>query len=194
MVHRYDEGIWSLRRGSLGHRAASMFFLGACHKILAMGRMRITKVGPGNVEDLLHLIEELARFERLAPPDEEARARLAAHALGEDPLFEAFVAYMDDEPVGYITYYFTYSTFLAKPTLFLEDIFVLEPGRRMGVGKALFRFCAEEAMRRGCGRMEWSVLTWNEGAIAFYERMGGKRLGWYLYRLDGEGLERASGG
>jgi GNAT superfamily N-acetyltransferase len=153
----------------------------------------ILKADERSVEDLIHLIVELAKFERLAPPDDTAIRRLREHALAESPQFEAFIAYLDEMPVGYITYYFTYSTFLAKPTLFLEDIFVLEQGRKQGVGKALFHFCAQEARRRGCGRMEWSVLAWNEGAISFYEGMGGKRLDWYFYRLDEEGLDRLVG-
>jgi GNAT superfamily N-acetyltransferase len=159
-----------------------------------MNELRISRVGHENIDDLIHLIEELAMFERLALPDQGAKARLREHALSDDPPFEAFVAYLDNDPVGYITYYLTYSSFLARPTLFLEDIFVLEAGRKKGIGKVLFRFCAQEASRRGCGRMEWSVLTWNEGAIGFYERMGGKRLDWYLYRLDREGIERVASG
>lgn len=177
----------------MGRAEANHFFYPFA--ITMLDRMKagttIRRVGEGNIDDLLRLIEALARFERLAPPEAEANERLRAHALAERPAFKAFVAYLDGKPVGYITYYFTYSTFLAKPTLFLEDIFVLEEGRRKGVGRALFRFCAEEAVERGCGRMEWSVLTWNEGAIRFYESMGGRRLDWYLYRLDENGMRQA---
>lgn len=154
-------------------------------------KTRIEKVDSRNVSDLLLLIEELARFEHLAPPDPEARERLKKHALDERPMFEAFLAYSEGRPVGYITYYFTYSTFLAKPTLYLEDIFVLEDVRKKGVGRELFQFCAQEALDRGCGRMEWAVLTWNENAIQFYESLGGQRLGWYLYRLDEKGIREA---
>ncbi len=152
-------------------------------------KTRTERVSAGNIDDLIELTEELAHFEHLDPPDEGAKRRLRDHALSPDPPFEAFVHYLDGRPVGYITYYFTYSTFLAMPTLFLEDIFVLEEFRNRGIGKALFLFCAKEALARGCGRMEWSVLTWNKSAIQFYERMGGERLGWYFYRLDEAGLE-----
>jgi len=149
----------------------------------------ISKVDEHNLQHLLHLIEELARFEHLAPPDRQARARLERDALRSDPPFSAFLAFLDSKPVGYITYYFTYSTFQGRPNLFLEDIFVHEGARQRGVGRELFRFCAQEALAQGCGRMEWSVLDWNENAIRFYESMGGKRLGWFFYRLDEEGMK-----
>jgi GNAT superfamily N-acetyltransferase len=144
----------------------------------------ISKVEERNVQHLVHLIEELAHFEHLVPPDEAARRRLEADALKPDPPFRGFLADVDGKAVGYITYYFTYSTFQGRPVMFLEDIFVLQEARRKGVGEALFRFCLEEAQLRGCARMEWAVLTWNERAIKFYERMGGKRLDWYLYRIE----------
>jgi GNAT superfamily N-acetyltransferase len=150
----------------------------------------ISKVDEHNVHHLLHLIEELARFEHLVPPDEQARQRLRRDVLESDPPFRAFLAYVDGSPVGYITYYFTYSTFQGKRLLFLEDIFVLLEARRKGAGEALFRFCLEEARAQGCARMEWTVLTWNERAIRFYEEMGGKRLDWSLYRIDGDDFER----
>lgn len=153
---------------------------------------RIQRVCEENLNDFIRLIEELARFEHLAPPDDAARGRLRADAIARDPPFHAFLAYDGGDAVGYITYYFTYSTFLAKPTLFLEDIFVLEDHRGKGIGRELFRFCAKEALAKGCGRMEWSVLDWNEDAIRFYGSMGGKRLGWYFYRLDEEGLRGAA--
>lgn len=156
----------------------------------SMSSSRVERVSEGNIEDLLQLIGALARFERLDPPGEEAEARLRKHALEDPPLFSAFLAFLDGRPVGYVTFYYTYSTFLAKPTLFLEDIFVLEEVRKQGIGADLFRFCAKEALERGCGRMEWSVLTWNESAIRFYEAMGGKRLGWHFYRLDEEGMRK----
>jgi GNAT superfamily N-acetyltransferase len=159
-----------------------------------MSNSRVERVSESNIEDLFHLIEALARFERLDPPDQEAKAKLRKHAMDDPPLFSAFLAYFDGRPVGYITYYFTYSTFLARPTLFLEDIFVLEGLRKQGIGAELFRFCAKEALERGCGRMEWSVLTWNENAIRFYESMGGKRMGWYFYRLDEEGMRELDRG
>jgi GNAT superfamily N-acetyltransferase len=95
--------------------------------------------------------------------------------------------------VGYATYYFTYSTFLARPTLYLEDIFVMPSYRGRGAGRALFRACAAEAVRRGCGRMEWQVLDWNAPAIEFYQRSGARLLDdWRVCRLTGDALAAAA--
>lgn len=144
-----------------------------------------------NIKDLIDLIEKLAYFENLNPPDDDAKRRLEKDALSNNPPYEASLAYLDDRPVGYITYFYTYSTFIGKPTLFLEDIFVLEDVRKKGLGKELFKFCLKEAKKKGCCRMEWTVLTWNENAIDFYEQMGGKRLDWYFYRIREEDFESA---
>ncbi len=151
----------------------------------------IVKVVPENAGELLNLIVELAEFEHLDPPTAEAKERLREHATSSPPLFQAFLAYVDGEAVGYITYYFTYSTFLAAPTLFLEDIFVRESARRSGVGRALFRFCVKEALERGCGRMEWCALDWNVKAMDFYRKQGGNELDWTFFRMDREAMERS---
>ena len=93
--------------------------------------------------------------------------------------------------VGYAFVFETYSTFLALPSLYLEDLFVLPAFRSQRVGYALMKYCAEQAWKRGCGRLEWIVLEWNTHAIDFYERLGAKHLDdWLLYRLDGTALER----
>jgi len=149
------------------------------------GALKIRKVDHSNVEDFVGLIVELAKFERLPPPGEEEKRRLSEHALSRPPPFEAFIAQMGGKAVGYITYYFTYSTFLAKPTLFLEDIFVLEEHRRAGIGERLFDHCLLVSREKGCGRLEWSVLNWNVNAISFYGKRGGRPLSeWTMYRLD----------
>jgi GNAT superfamily N-acetyltransferase len=153
--------------------------------------IHIRKATPNDADAVLRLIVALAEFERLPPPDEAARRRLITDAFGPRPRFEIFLAEVDDQVVGYAFVFETYSTFLALPTLYLEDLFVLNEYRGRKVGYALFRYCAEEALRRGCGRFEWVVLDWNTHAINFYERQGAKWLDdWKLYRLDREGLER----
>ena len=150
----------------------------------------IRPVAADDVEPFLGLVDALADYERLPRPTPEARERLARDGLGERPLFHAYLARLDGQPVGYAIIFFTYSSFLALPTLYLEDLFVLPDARGSGVGKALFAFLAGEAVRRGCGRMEWVVLDWNQLAIDFYERLGARRLTeWYTYRLTGEELE-----
>ncbi|MDZ7342896.1 MAG: GNAT family N-acetyltransferase [candidate division KSB1 bacterium] len=138
---------------------------------------------------LLDLIEALADYEKLPRPTPEARERLIRDGFGERPRFEAFLAELGGQTVGYAFIFETYSSFLALPTLYLEDIFVMPQARRQGVGKALFEFCAGEAARRGCGRMEWVVLDWNKPAIDFYRRYGAQALReWCLFRLTAEQL------
>jgi GNAT superfamily N-acetyltransferase len=149
---------------------------------------RIEPVTPASFPDLLQLIEGLAEYEHLDPPDEAARERLFADAFSHPPRYEAFLAIVDGVPAGYVTFYCTYSTFLARPSLYLEDIFVREEFRHRGIGRELFSFCRKLARERGCGRMDWQVLTWNEPAIRFYENEGGKRLDWYTYRIGREEL------
>ncbi len=150
--------------------------------------LEIVRVTPENADQLITLITELALFEKLDPPTAEARGRLRYHVTSDPALFHAFLGYLNGRAVGYITYYFTYSTFLAAPTLFLEDIYVQESARKGGVGRELFRFCVQEAVEKGCGRMEWCALNWNVGAMSFYEKLGGRKLDWTFFRLDREGM------
>jgi len=153
--------------------------------------VHIRKARREDAQAVLGLIVELARFEKLAPPDEAAQKRLIEDAFGPRPRFEIFLAELDKQVVGYAFIFETYSTFRAQPSLYLEDLFVLEEYRGRRVGYALFKHCAQEAVKRGCGRFEWAVLAWNTHAINFYQRLGAKHLDdWHLYRLDGEELDR----
>jgi GNAT superfamily N-acetyltransferase len=147
----------------------------------------------GDLDGWMGLIEALAHYEHLEPPGEEARARLARDALAAPPRFSTLLAEVDGRLAGYATYFETYSTFLARPTLYLEDLFVLPEARGGGVGGMLFGACAAEAARRGCGRMEWQVLAWNDLALGFYQHLGAASLhvDWRCYRLEGESLARA---
>lgn len=153
---------------------------------ISPGETGIRRVTPENFDTFVYLIEKLAEYENLSPPDGEAKSRLRADAFSDNPRYEAYLGSIDGKPAGYITFYFTYSTFMAKPTLYLEDIFVLEEYRKRGLGKALFEFCRDVARQRDCCRIDWAVLTWNEPSIQFYEQRGGKKQEWYLYRLEGE--------
>ena len=153
------------------------------------GGVRVRALGRADVPALLDLIDALADYEHLERPDAAARERLAADAFADPPRYEALLAELDSAPVGYAVYFMTYSTFLARPTLYLEDIFVLPEARGRGAGRALFEACAAEAVRRGCGRMEWVVLDWNTPSIDFYNRRGARHLSeWLHFRLDGEAL------
>jgi GNAT superfamily N-acetyltransferase len=139
----------------------------------------------------LELIDALADYEKLPRPTADARERLIKDGFGDQPRFRPYLAILDGAPVGYAITFFTYSSFLALPTLFLEDLFVLPSARRHGVGRAFFRLLAAEAVQEKCGRMEWMVLDWNQLAIDFYERLGAGRLTeWHTYRLLAEELER----
>lgn len=144
----------------------------------------------------LELVDALADYERLARPSAAARERLLRDGFGPQPRFQPYLAVLEGRPVGYAITLETYSSFLALPTLYLEDLFVLPEVRTRGVGRAMFRFLASEAVRRGCGRMEWVVLDWNQLAIKFYERLGARRMTeWFTYRLTADRLQAlATGG
>ncbi len=142
-----------------------------------------------DVPRLLELIDGLADYEKLARPDAAARERLAADATADPPCFRTLLGEVNGRVVGYAIYFFTYSTCLARPTLSLEDIFVLPDSRGAGAGMALFRACAREALSNGCARMEWQVLAWNTPSIGFYERLGARHnADWLPFRLEGEAL------
>ncbi len=144
----------------------------------------ITKiVNAESFDDFLGLIDKLADYENLAPPDDEAKQRLRRDCLGEHPKYQAVIGKVGDKSVSYCIYFFTYSSFLALPTLFLEDIFVLEEYRRQGVGKKMFTVLKVIAKHEGCGRIEFAVLKWNKSAQEFYEKNKAKGLEWFLYRL-----------
>ena len=141
---------------------------------------------------LLRLIIALADFEKLTPPDAEAQKRLVEEGFGERPRFECWLAFAEGEPeaAGYAFFFETYSSFLARPTLYLEDIFVLPSHRGRGLGSALLRLCVRLARERGCGRMEWSCLDWNRRAQCVYEGMGARHLKeWYYYRMTVEDMD-----
>lgn len=143
----------------------------------------------------IELVRALAEYERLPPPDVEAEARLIEDGFGVTPRFEGYLAELDGEAVGYAIIFETYSSFLARPTLYLEDLFVRPDARRRGVGQAVLRYLAAEALSRGCGRMEWTVLDWNELAQSVYRRVGAAMLDeWRICRLTGEALEQFANG
>ena len=143
---------------------------------------------------ILRFIRELADYEKLAHEvvaDEASLRRALFPAAPATPLAHCVIATADDEPAGFALYFFNYSTFLARPGLYLEDLFVRPAFRGRGLGKALLLHLAQIANARGCGRMEWAVLDWNQPAIAFYESLGARRMQeWQICRLTGEALSR----
>lgn len=158
-----------------------------------MSNIILRRAERADAEAVTGLIIALAEFEELPPPTTEAQARLIEHGFGDSPKFEVLLAEVEGAsgPVGYALLLQTYSTFLAQPSLYLEDLFVLPEYRKRGIGRALLQRCVRMAYERGCGRMEWSCLDWNTNAQAMYEAMGARRLReWYLYRLTRDAMRR----
>ena len=142
---------------------------------------------------MLELDRELASFERLPPPDDAEAARLSAWIF-DSGRADAFVAEIDGRIEGLAIFYEGINSFRARPFLFLEDLVVTAAARGRGVGEALVAAVAREALARRASRVEWAVLDWNEGALRFYRRIGGRPQGeWLRYSLDGEALEKLAG-
>ena len=156
--------------------------------------LTIRPAGPDDVDELLALIQELAVYEK-APEEAVATPELIHRALfGDHPTAEAVIAEWQGEPAGFALFFHNFSTWLGKPGLYLEDLFVRETMRGKGIGKALLLHLAGIARERGCGRMEWSVLDWNTPAIDFYKALGAEPMDeWTVYRLDSAALERVAG-
>lgn len=152
---------------------------------------------PATLEDVprvLELIEALADYEKLRDQCQATVTDLERHLFGEKPRAEVVLAEWEGRVVGFALFFHTFSTFLAKPGIYLEDLFVEPELRGKGIGKALLRHLARLALVRGCGRLEWSVLDWNEPSIRFYESLGARRQAeWFVYRLTGTALEEVAG-
>ena len=156
----------------------------------------IRKAAPADAHTFLSLIDALADYEKLPRPDDAAKARLFDDAFVRTPArFDTYLLLSKETALGYAVVFETYSTFLAQPTLYLEDLFLLPEARGKGAGSVLFRFLATEALSRGCGRMEWACLNWNQLAIDFYAKRGAEHLSeWRAYRMTKEQLHDAAYG
>ena len=144
---------------------------------------------PRDVPAIVGLIAELAEFEQLTHLLQVTPERLHPHLFGERPVAEAQVAEVGGEVVAFALFFTNFSTFLAQPGLYLEDLYVQPAQRRLGIGQALLQRLAQLAVERGCGRFEWSVLDWNANAIGFYERMGATVMpDWRICRVTGTAL------
>jgi len=151
-------------------------------------------IRPARADDvpaIAHLIRLLARYERLEHQVTGRENDLREHLFGDRPLAEVLIADDAGVVVGFALFFHNYSTFLAQPGVYLEDLFVLPEHRRRGWGRALLGALARVAVARRCGRFEWAVLTWNEPAIAFYRALGSETLDeWRTLRVTGEALNR----
>jgi GNAT superfamily N-acetyltransferase len=140
---------------------------------------------------ILRLIQGLAEYEKLAHEVSATEAGLRDTLFGARPAADVIIAYAGETPAGFALFFPSYSTFLGKPGLYLEDLFVLPEWRGHGIGRALLAQLARIAVERGCGRFEWSVLDWNEPAIGFYKSLGARLMdGWSIFRVTGDALTK----
>lgn len=153
--------------------------------------MRIEKGLEEDVPVILEMIRGLAEYEKLAHVCVATEDKLRETLFGPKPFAETLLVWEEGRCSGFALYFMNYSTFLAQPGIYLEDLFVKPAARGRGIGKALLAKLAQIATERGCGRMEWSVLDWNEPSIRFYKSLGAVPLDeWTGYRLAGDALER----
>jgi len=154
-------------------------------------------IRPGELADvplIAGLIRGLARYEKLGHEVTMTEEKLTDTLFGEHRYAETLIAEEDAQAVGFALFFHNFSTFLAQPGIYLEDLYVVPEHRGGGIGRALLERLAQIAVDRGCGRLEWAVLDWNQDAIRFYERLGAKpNSDWTVYRLTGEPLRALAG-
>ncbi|MDR1075524.1 MAG: GNAT family N-acetyltransferase [Xanthomonadaceae bacterium] len=152
-------------------------------------RIHIRTATVADAELIFGLIVELARCERAGHAVKTTPERLRESLFGETATAHALVCELDGKPVGYVVYFFNYSTWLGCNGLYLEDLYVTPEARGQGAGKALLKYLARQAVEKKCGRFEWAVLDWNTPAIEFYRAAGARPMDeWTVYRLDGQAL------
>ena len=159
-----------------------------------MPEVEIRVATEDDVPLILALIRELAEYERLSHEVVATEETLRHSLFGERRLAETLLAYLGDDLAGFALFFHSFSTFLGRPGIYLEDLYVRPEFRSAGVGRTLLVRIAGLAKERGCGRLEWAVLDWNEPAFSFYKRIGASPVsGWTVYRLTGEALEELAG-
>jgi len=151
--------------------------------------LRIEPATTRDVPLILQFIKELAEYEQLAHACVATEDDLRVQLFGPNAVAHTLIAYAGDEPAGFALYFFNFSTFLGRPGLYLEDLFVKPALRKRGIGRALLAYLAQVAVDRGCGRMEWAVLNWNELALRVYRGIGAQPLSdWTVMRLTGPAI------
>ena len=160
-----------------------------------MSSLLLRRATPSDVPVLLSLIRALATYERAPDAVLATEADLLRDGFGATPRYFATLAELEGKPAGFSLWFFNYSTWLGRAGIYLEDLFVLPELRGKGVGRALLADLARVALEEKCGRVDWAVLNWNEPAIAFYERIGAKKMsGWFTMRVEGEDSLRTLAG
>jgi len=159
------------------------------------GETRVVAATKKDIPLIRQFILELADYERAKPGEAPVTEKdLAETLFGKKPAAEVLIAYLGDTPAGFALFFHNYSTWLGKRGIYLEDLFVRPAARKHGVGFALLRALARIALDRDCGRLDWSVLTWNELAISFYTRIGARHMDdWTTFRLTGDALAQIAG-
>jgi len=156
-----------------------------------MSAFSIRKAGPGDEALILAFICELAEYEKLLSLVVATQEKVRAALFGANPRVFCDIAEADGEPAGFALWFYTYSTFLARHGIYLEDLFVRPNFRGRGIGKGLMLNLAKRAREEGCGRLEWAVLDWNKPSIDFYQSLGARPVaGWQVYRLEGEAMKK----
>ena len=164
--------------------------------------MQLRRAGPSDAATILRFIRELAEYEKEPDAVQVDEATLRAQLSASEPPFECVIAQLEvddgdgraQRPVGFALFFHTYSTWRGRRGLYLEDLYVSPRARGRGVGRALLAELARLAVERGCARMEWSVLDWNELAIGFYQELGARPMrGWSTWRLQGAALDALAG-
>ena len=157
----------------------------------AENALRIAPAREADVPLVLAFIRKLAEYEKLAQQAVATEADIRSALFGARPAAECAIAWLGGEPAGFALYFQNFSTFAGRPGLYLEDLFVDPPFRGQGIGKALLLYLARLARERGCARLEWAVLDWNQPAIDFYRGLGAVPLEqWTVFRVEGEALDR----
>jgi GNAT superfamily N-acetyltransferase len=159
-----------------------------------MPELEIRSATEDDVPLILSLIKQLAEYELLSHEVVATERLLKVSLFGERPVAEVMLGYVGDDPAGFALFFHDFSTFLGRPGIYLEDLYVRPRYRSMRFGKALLTHVAKLAKERGCGRLEWSVLDWNEPAIDFYKSLGASPVsGWTVYRVTGQALDELAG-
>jgi GNAT superfamily N-acetyltransferase len=157
-------------------------------------RFEIKPATESDVPIIFGFIKKLAAYERLSHEMVATEELLRRTLFGSRRTAEVAIGYEATKPVGFVLFFHNYSTFLARPGLYIEDLFIEEDYRRRGYGRALLLYVARLAKERGCGRLEWSVLDWNQPAIDFYKKLGAVPLNeWTVFRVTRQGLDKLAG-